>query len=171
MTVVRELNLPDAWIVSGAIYQTVWNLMTQRPLRHGIKDFDIVYFDGQDLSFEAEDQVIKTVNRELPDLSALLEVKNQARVHLWFQKRFDQPYRPLECSMDSLTMYASRTHAVAARMDKSDKILIHAPFGLANLFGMRLVPNYALDNERTYKEKCERMKTQWPELSILPWEA
>lgn len=167
---LRDLALPDAWLVSGGIYQTVWNVVTERPLFHGIKDFDLIYFDGTDLSYEAEDAVIKQVNAALPDLADLLEVRNQARVHLWYEKRFGRPYRPLDCSMDALTTYAARTHAVAAQMDSSDRLHLHAPFGLANLFGLRLVPNHGQPNEETYTEKAARMKALWPELTVEPWE-
>ncbi len=166
---VRDLNLPDAWLVSGGIYQTVWNVLTDRPLLHGIKDFDIIYFDGTDLSYEAEDVVIGRVNAALPEIADLLEVRNQARVHLWYAQRFGRPYRPLDCSMDALTTYAARTHAVAARLDAEDRLRLHAPFGLANLFAMRLVPNYVQPNEQTYVEKAERMKALWPELEVVPW--
>ena len=167
---VRDLHLPDAWLVSGGIYQTVWNVMTGRPHLYGIKDFDIVYFDGADLSYEAEDAVIKRVDAALPDLAGLLEVRNQARVHLWYEQRFGRPYRPLDCAMDSLTTYAARTHAVAARLDAGDRLVLHAPFGLANLFAMRLVPNYLQPNEETYTEKGARMKALWPELEVVAWQ-
>ncbi|EAV44347.1 hypothetical protein SIAM614_04275 [Roseibium aggregatum IAM 12614] len=170
LTTVRDLDLPDAWLVSGGIYQTVWNVLTNRPMLHGIKDFDIIYFDGQDLSYEAEDAIIGKVNEALPEWVSLLEVRNQARVHLWYQQRFGRPYRPLDCAMDSLTTYASRTHAVAARLTQDGRMLLHAPFGLANLFGMRLVPNYTQPNPETYGEKAERMKALWPELTVIPWD-
>ncbi|WP_298960687.1 nucleotidyltransferase family protein [uncultured Roseibium sp.] len=169
LAAVRDLGLPDAWLVSGGIYQTVWNVMTDRPALHGIKDFDIIYFDGSDLSYEAEDAVIKRVNSALPDLARLLEVRNQARVHLWYEQRFGRPYRPLDCAMDSLTTYAARTHAVAACLTSEGTLKPHAPFGLANLFAMRLVPNYVQPNEETYVEKASRMKELWPELTIVPW--
>ncbi len=116
---IRDLALPDGWLVSGGIYQSVWNVLTGRPALHGLKDFDVIYFDGSDLSWEAEDVVIRKVNAALPDLAPLLEVRNQARVHLWYEQRFGRPYRPLDCSIDSLTTYAARTHAVAARLDRT----------------------------------------------------
>jgi hypothetical protein len=170
LRMLRDLALPDAWLVSGGIYQTVWNILTERPLFHGIKDFDIIYFDGSDLSYDAEDAVITRVNTALPDLASLLEVRNQARVHLWYEQRFGRPYRPLDCAMDSLTTYAARTHAVAARLDADDRLVLHAPFGLANLFAMRLVPNYVQPNRETYLEKGARMKALWPELTVEPWQ-
>ena len=166
---IRDLELSDAWLVSGGIYQTVWNVLTDRPLFHGIKDFDIIYFDGTDLSYEAEDTVIKKVNSAVPDLATMIETKNQARVHLWYEDRFGRPYRPLDCAIDSLTTYAARTHAVAVCLDTDDNIVVQAPFGLANLFAMRLVPNYMQPNAVTYEEKASRMKALWPELEVVPW--
>ena len=170
LTAICRLKLPDAWLVSGGIYQTVWNVMTGRPLFHGIKDFDIIYFDGTDLSYEAEDTVIKQVNATLPDLAQLLETRNQARVHLWYEQRFGRKYRPLDCSMDALTTYAARTHAIAARLTDDGQLQLHAPFGLANLFGMRLVPNHSQPNPETYAEKAKRMTALWPELTVVPWQ-
>ena len=40
-----ELALPDAWLVSGCLVQTVWNVRTGRAVGYGISDYDIVYFD------------------------------------------------------------------------------------------------------------------------------
>jgi hypothetical protein len=72
--------------------------------------------------------------------------------------------------MDSLKTYASRTHAVAVQLNRNNELVVHAPFGLANLFGMRLVPNYAQMNPETYAEKATRMKASWPELTVVPWQ-
>ncbi|MEJ8476265.1 nucleotidyltransferase family protein [Roseibium algae] len=170
LTSIRDLELPDSWLVSGGIYQTVWNALTDRPASHGIKDYDIIYFDGSDLSFEAEDIVIRQVEAKLPSLAGQLETRNQARVHLWYEKRFGQPYAPLSCSMEALTNYAAKTHAVAARLRHDGKLDIHAPFGLSNIFAMRIVPNYTLDNSKTHAEKGKRMQANWQELNVMSWQ-
>ncbi len=49
-----DVHLPDAWLVAGAVAQTVWNIKHQRDPGAGIKDIDIVYFDAGDLSAEGE---------------------------------------------------------------------------------------------------------------------
>jgi hypothetical protein len=46
----RELRLPQWRIVAGCLYQTVWNVLTNKPARTGIKDYDLIYFDDTDLS-------------------------------------------------------------------------------------------------------------------------
>jgi hypothetical protein len=50
----EEIVLPDSWLVAGAIAQTIWNLRCEQPAEFGLKDVDLIYFDEQDLSFEAE---------------------------------------------------------------------------------------------------------------------
>ena len=61
LSVARGLCLPDWLVFSGAVYQPVLNHLTGRPLDYGIKDYDLGYFDASDLSYEAEDAVIRRV--------------------------------------------------------------------------------------------------------------
>jgi hypothetical protein len=72
----RDLDLPDWMIVSGAIYNTVWNNLTGKPSGYGIKDIDLFYFDGSDLSWEAEDIVIKAGERHFAGTPLAVEIRN-----------------------------------------------------------------------------------------------
>lgn len=65
LTRARDWNLPDWWIVSGAIYNTVWNHLTGRPDMYGVKDVDLFYFD-EDRSYEAEDRLIRQAADRFP---------------------------------------------------------------------------------------------------------
>ncbi len=164
----RALVLPDWRLASGAVYQTVWNALTRRPSGHGIKDIDLVYFDG-DTSYEAEDRIITRARPVFAGLPAPVELRNQARVHLWFREKHGISYPRLACTDAALLNYAARTHAVAVRLEADGRLSIAAPFGLADIFAMRLVPNPVLDNAATYMEKAVRMKAAWPEIEIVPW--
>ena len=76
-----HLCLPDWLLFSGAVYQPVLNHLTGRPLDYGIKDYDLGYFDDSDLSYEAEDVVIRRVKAAFDEpLRSMVEVRNQARV-------------------------------------------------------------------------------------------
>jgi len=168
MTIVRELDLPDWMIFSGAIYQPVVNHLTGRPLEHGLKDYDVGYFDASDTSYEAEDVVIKRVAAafEAP-LSDLVEVRNQARVHLWFEGHFGEPYTALANSAEALTRFVSPSFAVAARLDADDRMAILAPFGLDDLFALRFRPNPTRPTEH-FSKIAAKMKTRWPEITVEP---
>lgn len=78
-------GLKDAWLVAGCLFQTVWNQQTGRPPEFGITDYDVFYFDTSDLSWEAEDEAIQRALQELGEVDADIEIRNQARVHLWYE--------------------------------------------------------------------------------------
>jgi hypothetical protein len=82
----------DGWLVAGCLFQTVWNLQAGRAPEAGIKDYDIFYFDAGDVSVAAEAAVQARVERALGSVAAPIEVKNQARVHLWYEERFGHVY-------------------------------------------------------------------------------
>ena len=87
-----RLALPDAWLVSGCLVQTVWNVLTDRTVDHGINDYDVFYFDP-DTSWEAEDAVIRSLAGRLAGRGITVEARNQARVHLWYPKNTACPIR------------------------------------------------------------------------------
>lgn len=37
----QELALPDGYLVAGCLFQTVWNLLGDRPPEQDIKDYDL----------------------------------------------------------------------------------------------------------------------------------
>jgi hypothetical protein len=166
---LRQAGLPDALVGSGAVYNAVWNALTGRPPLTGIKDVDVVYFDETDLSWEAEDAVIRRMTALFADSPVPVEVRNQARVHLWFPQKFGTPYPRLTCSEDMLRCFASKTHAVAVRLEPDDTLYIAAPFGLDDMFAFRITPNHVLDNAATHIGKAERARAIWPELTVVPW--
>jgi hypothetical protein len=168
LTTIRDLDVPDAWLVSGAIYNCVWNSLTGRPTLHGVNDIDVIYFDT-DLSWEAEDRVIRAIDEALDVLPVPVQPRNQARVHLWFEQKFGFPFAPLASARESLLRYASKTHAVAARLDVDGGLTIDAPFGLEDMFAFRVTPNPVGDNKLTHETKGARIRSVWPEVTVVPW--
>lgn len=161
-------DLPDARLVAGCLYQTVWNALTGQLRSHGIKDYDVAYFDAGDLSWEAEDHVIVRVRERLPELAPRIEVRNQARVHLWYEEHFGKPYAPLASTDEGIDRYASTTHMVGVRLSPEGDMGIYAP-ELQDIFTLRVRPNRMFDNRATYEAKARRMATIWPGLTVEPW--
>ena len=165
LAVLRSLHPPDWMVMSGAVYQPVLNRLTGRPPEHGIKDYDVGYFDP-DTSYEAEDRVIRRVAAAFaPPLDTLVEVRNQARVHLWFEGHFGEPYAPLTHTAEALTRFISPLNAVGVRLAADDRLLVEAPFGLEDLFDLRLRPN-PLRRERSFERIAAGMCARWPELRL-----
>lgn len=169
LTGLRDDGLPDHLLVAGAIYNLVWNRLTGRPDLTGINDIDVFYFDDTDLSYEAEDIVIQRLASRFAHLPLPVQIRNQARVHLWFERKFGSPFAPLTSSTEMLGRYASKTHAVAARLDPDDILTLLAPFGLDDIFSMRITPNPVLANKKAHDAKAARARTIWPEVTVVPW--
>jgi hypothetical protein len=168
---LRDEALPEGLLVAGAIYNLVWNRLTGRPDLTGINDIDVFYYDDGDTSYEAEDRVIRRLVARFAQLPLPVQVRNQARVHLWFPQKFGIPFEPLTSAAEMLGRYASKTHAVGARLEGDGTLKIVAPFGLADIFSFRIVPNHALMNKPAHDAKAARARSVWPEITIVPWDA
>ncbi len=166
---LRELGLPQWRLVAGCLYQTVWNALTGRPRGTGIKDYDVAYFDAGDLSWEAEDVIIRRVAAGTGGCVGPVEVRNQARVHLWFRERFGFAYPRLASTDEALGYYASIVHAVGVRLEADGRLDIVAPFGLNDMFELVVRPNYVLPNSASHDSKAVRAKATWPEVAVVQW--
>lgn len=168
LTTARELDLPDWMIFSGAIYQRALNHLTGRDLNYGIKDYDLGYYDAADTSYEAEDVVIKRAAAAFePPLREMVEVRNQARVHIWFAPKFDETFTPLSCTAEAMERFVAPLFAVGARLGADDRLSIAAPFGLDDLFDLRLRPNPRRPTD-AFPRIAGRLRERWPELKIEP---
>ena len=166
LTTVRALNLPDWLVMSGAVYQRVLNHLTGRPPDFGIRDYDLGYFDASDISYDAEDRVIRRVAAAFDEpFKSTVEVRNQARVHLWFEAHFGEAYTPLSSTAEALERFVSPMFAVAVRLEAGDRLHIEAPFGLADLFALRLRPN-PLRPSRGFDRAAASAASRWPEIAV-----
>ena len=162
------LSLPQCHLVAGCLYQTVWNHRSGfSPTAH-IEDYDIFYFDDADLSWEAEDAVIARVNAATADLRAALgavvEVKNQARVHLWYEKRFGKPYPKLGSAREGIDRYLSLGTRVGIAAATGS---LYAPDGLDETWRGILRINPLNPIPHLFLEKAQDLKRRWPWLTIV----
>lgn len=162
-----SLDLPDWWLVSGCLFQTLWNIQTGRDVQYGIRDYDLFYFDP-DTSYEAEDAVIRRVRDACADISTAVEVRNQARVHLWYGEKFGVPYPPLRRASEGIDRFLMSCAQLGIRM-RGGRVEIYAPAGFDDVVNMIVRPN-RLPNFRAdqYEAKTARWKALWPELTVLP---
>ena len=164
------LNLSDCWLVSGGLFQTVWNVQTDRAPTYGIKDYDLFYFDSSDLSWEAEDVVIKTCDETFQDLHAEIQIRNQARVHLWYEEKFGAPYPKLKSSCDGIDHFVSPSNMYGIRSGTEGGFDVYAPFGFDDAFDLVARPNPdSAMIAHVYEKKTARWKNLWPELTVIPF--
>jgi hypothetical protein len=167
---LSRLALPDAWIVAGCLVQTVWNVQTARAVDHGIADYDIFYFDP-DTSWQAEDAVIRKLQGRLARTGAKVEVRNQARVHLWYPEKHRLPYPALHCSTQGIDRFLMKNTQVGIRRTQAGHD-IYAPHGFDDIAKMIVRPNHGPNfSAANYSAKAERWKKLWPEITVLAADA
>jgi uncharacterized protein len=163
-----EVGLPDDWLVAGSIAQTVWNLACGQPAEFGIKVADLVYFDARDLSSEAEADNEKRLRNFFSQVPLKLDVKNEARVHLWYERSFGYPIPPYSSTAEAIATFPTTATAIGVRRD-AGKFQCCAPFGLDDLFQLVVRPNKKQITQRIYENKISRWRSIWPRLIYIPW--
>jgi hypothetical protein len=167
MVAASDMELPDWYFGAGGVAQTVWNLRHGFGAADGIKDYDLVYF-SHDTSGEDERRIEAELVQRLSDFGVVLDVNNEARVHLWYAERFGRRIDPYVSTEDAISTWPTTASCVGVREEK-DTFVVCAPFGLADLLGMVARPNKAIVSREIYEEKTSRWAARWPRLRVLPW--
>lgn len=165
---VATLDLPGWYLGAGAIAQTVWNAQHGFDPAHGIKDYDVVYFDDGDRSRSAEEGVTRRVVDVLSDLAVAVDVTNEARVHEWYEQRFGRALVPYTSTEQAIATWPTTATAIGVRRERGRDVVC-APFGLRDLLALVVRPNRTLVDERVYVDKTRRWRARWPRLTVIEW--
>jgi hypothetical protein len=157
-----RLGLPQTYLVAGCLFQTLWNIRSGRPPEENILDYDVFYFDT-DLSFEAEDRAIQAASALFVDLPVRVELRNQARVHLWFEQRFGVPCAPIGSSPEAIDRFLIRGTCVGI---EAASLKVYAPCGLEETEAGILRPNPRNGTPSLFSAKAESYQRRWPWLQI-----
>jgi hypothetical protein len=159
---LHALGAAQAHLVAGCLFGAVWNAQAGRPAGEHVNDYDLFYYDP-DSSYEAEDAVIRRAAGLFADLTADLgvqiEVRNQARVHLWFASRFGQTRPPIRSVREGIDQFLVRCTCLG--IDEHGDL--YAPCGLSELQAGQLRPNpLNVDDGRLYRLKAQSYQRRWP---------
>ncbi|NLW46251.1 MAG: nucleotidyltransferase family protein [Firmicutes bacterium] len=165
----QELDLKNYYIGAGFIAQSAWNYMSNYSLTHGINDIDIAYFD-EDVSLEKEDQVIKKAEELFEDYPLKVDLKNQARVHLWYKDHFGYEIKPYLSVEEAINTWPTTATSIGIRLNQDNSWQIYAPFGLNDLLSKIIRANRVQITKEIYEKKIERWIKYWSDLKIFPWE-
>ncbi len=161
---LSALGLPQGYLTAGCLFQAWWNRRSGRRPGEGVKDYDVFYFDDRDLSWDAEDAVIRRVREAVADLPAEVEVKNQARVHLWYRARFGHDYPCLRSATEGIDRYLVACTCIGIELATA---ALHAPDGLEDLDRGVLRPNPLMPAPALFAAKAASYRDRWPWLTIV----
>ena len=157
-----ELNFPDGWLVAGCLFQTVWNLKSQRNPEDSIKDYDLFYFDSLHTTDTAEQQIQARAEHVLRDLDIKIEVSNQARVHLWYESYFGRPYEALRSCTDGIDRFLIPSTCVGIRPGE-----LYVPNGFELIYDGVLTLNPLTPYRDLFQQKAASYQERWPWLKIV----
>lgn len=162
---VRSLGLSSWCIGAGSIRSLVWDTLHGFHKPSHIEDVDVAYFDAEaPLDLDAE--LKERLHRILPALP--WEVTNQARVHEWFADTLGQVVSPLLSLDDGLATWPEYATCVGIYLDADEALKVIAPYGLNDLFELRVQHNPRRASASTFIHRVSSKKfaERWPQLLI-----
>jgi hypothetical protein len=157
------LGLDQCMLTAGCLFQAVWNQQAGYPAARGVKDYDVFYFD-EDVSWEAENEVIQLARELFHDLEVDIEIRNQARVHLWYGQRFGKPYPRLRSARDGIDRYLIAGTCIGLDVLTGE---VYAPYGLGDVEEGLLRINPVNPDPELFEAKARSYQARWPWLKIV----
>jgi uncharacterized protein len=164
---VRDCAIPEWAVGGGVIRNLVWDHLHGYPRPTPVADVDVAFFDPDDLCREREQAVEQALRERLPHVP--WDVKNQAAVHLWYERVFGHAVAPLQSLEEAVSTWPETATSVAVRLAANDELLVVAPFGLEDLFQMILRRNPRRVSLEQFRRRVgdKRIPQKWPMVRII----
>lgn len=161
---VRSTGPPQSYVAAGAIRNTVWDSLHGRAPTGLAADVDVVYFQN----FADDIDWSRRLSLEVAEYD--WDVTNQATVHSWqsqYYNRVIPPYVSLDAALETWPETAT---AVGVRLDRGGGIEIVAPFGLGDLFQLKVCPSPMLLAPAAFRTRLQNKNwlSRWPRLRVVP---
>lgn len=165
---VHSLHLRSWCIGAGAVRNLVWDHLHQYKEPSALADIDVAYFEANDPRPETEAEIQALLEARAPHLP--WEVTNQALVHLWFEGHFGHAVSPLGSLEEAVASWPEYATSVGVCLNSAGGIEIIAPYGLDDLFALRVRRNPVRASIETYRQRVEQKQyaKRWPRVSVEP---
>ncbi len=166
---ISTLNLPNYYIASGCVFQTIWNYYDNKPLDNGIKDIDIIYFNKEDMTVETDLKYYSLVKEYClsKGYKCEIDVSNEARMHIWRRKNLGIDAKPYKNSEDAIGSWLATVNSVGIT-EEHGTIRIYAPYGLSDIYSRTIRPVKSSGNTKErYDKKAASWKSRFDNLNII----
>ncbi len=161
-------DFKNYYLAAGCINQTIFNYYHNYDLDYGIGDYDIVYYD-EDTSYEKEDIIIKDLKERLKHLDLKFDIKNEKRVHIWYNEKYKTNRKEYESVEDAISKWGTTITCLGVRME-NNKLIVCAPYGLNDLFNLILRPVKIDFTKEDYEKKVTKWTSKWELLKVIRYE-
>ncbi|MCH7385651.1 nucleotidyltransferase family protein [Acinetobacter dispersus] len=155
---------PKAYLSAGVLRNTVWAYLHGQSFDLQYSDVDVIYCDATEMDQHSQKQLQHNLERLFPQQQ--WDVVNQALVHTWYRGENGKRIQPLASIEHALLLWPDTATAIAVRVNASGELELIAPFGLQDLFELKLRWNSALVSYATFKKRVDSKQwlQQWPQL-------
>ena len=163
---VASLKLTSWCVGAGAVRNLVWDHLHGYAEPSRLADVDVAYFDAQDLKPQTEKALQAALEAMVPELP--WEVTNQAAVHLWFEAHFGHAVGPLRSLEEAVASWPEYATSVGITLDGPSSVRVVAPWGLDDLFEMRVRRNPTRVSVETYRQRTQQKQyeARWPRVRV-----
>ncbi len=162
----RSLGLRSWCIGAGVIRNLVWDALHGHVQATEPADVDLAYFEADEpVGREHEHQAVLAAR--CPGVP--WEVTNQAHVHHWFEQHFGHAVGPLQSLHEAVASWPEYATAVGVSLDEAGALHILAPWGLDDLFAMRVRRNPVRVSRETYLQRVasKQYRQRWPRVEVF----
>lgn len=161
-------DFKNYYLAAGCVNQTIFNYYHNYDLDYGIGDYDIVYYD-EDTSYEKEDIIIKDLKERLKYLDLKFDIKNEKRVHIWYNEKYKTNRKEYESVEDAISKWGTTITCLGVRME-NNKLIVCAPYGLNDLFNLILRPVKIDFTKEDYEKKETKWTSKWKLLKVIKYD-
>ncbi|EFF84133.1 hypothetical protein HMP0015_0384 [Acinetobacter haemolyticus ATCC 19194] len=147
---------PQAYISAGVLRNTVWACLHDQTFNLKNSEIDVIYYDEQERNNQIQQRLKQKLEEFFPQQQ--WDVVNQALVHTWYRKENGEQIQPISSIEHALSLWPETATAIAIRFDCIGELEFVAPFGLEDLFELRLRWNAALVSYETFKQRVNSKK-------------
>lgn len=166
-----EMKVPNFYIASRSVFQTIWNYMEGNPLDNNIKDVDIVYFDQKHTTKEHEDTLEKKLKSfiEKENINLDIDVHNEARMQLFKKPNENPNIDYYENAEDAIRFWTATVQAIGITMDGSG-LKVFATYGVFDIFSKTIRPiKHPICSKKLYYKKVKSWSKRFKDLTIGEW--
>ena len=157
---------PTAYIAAGVIRNGIWSFLHGQDYLLDGAEVDVIFYLEHDQQVQAA-KIQQYMQQRLPNMQ--WDVTNQAVVHHWYRLDNGESIQPLKSIEHALSLWPETATAVAVKLNAEQDIEIVAPFGLNDLFELKLRWNPRLVSLTVFEQRVvsKQWMQRWPKLSLV----
>lgn len=157
----------EAYLSAGVIRNLVWSSLHQQQYQIENTEIDVIFFDENEQNQHITQEIYEKLTQKFPEND--WDVVNQALVHTWYTTEKNQAISAYLSLYEALSTWPETATAIAVRLTEHDEMEIIAPFGLSDLFGLKLRWNDRLVSHDVFIQRLrsKRFLQRWEKLRIV----